>query len=147
MSKIQRLSFQGQDYFDDRLFVLYLCKATLETQDDGVVVTTIYHEQAPTVHVWCVVTYRNCDRYPMFSIRHFATSDSAVAYLQQVEPETPLISLHGSSPTKPVSYQEYCAWKTKNNLGEYDFSKLFTPGGTNAREAIFQTREQFKGLM
>ena len=58
MNDMKATEFQGQQYYDDRSFVLYLCKAVIETALDGVVTTTIYHDQAPNDSIWCVLTYK-----------------------------------------------------------------------------------------
>ncbi len=52
MNQIKTIKFQGEEYFDDRLFVLYLCKGKVEIQSDGVIITTIYHEQEPADFIW-----------------------------------------------------------------------------------------------
>ena len=143
------IEFQGQNYFDDRIFVLHLCKGTVEIEPnaDGAVWTKIYHEQPPTDFIWCVATYRNCSRYPLFTINHFLKREDAVAYIKKIESETPLISLNGNSPQHPTSYEEYLSWKKKNNFREYNWEELYSADGKNTSESIGQTKEQFKGIM
>lgn len=140
------ICFRGQEYYDDRLSLLCLCPATVKTKPDenGVIWTTIYHEHPPDDHIWCVAFYRNCTRYPLFHVAHFFKKEDATAYLKEIEPQTPLISLNGNSPLHPASHEEFLAWKAKNNLKEYDFKALCLSGGTNAVEIIGQTKEQFK---
>mgnify|MGYP001594647092 CR=1 FL=1 len=149
MNQPTTIQFQGQEYFDDRLFVLYLCKGTVEIEpdDEGVVWTKIYHENAPNNHIWCVATYRNCNRYPLFRVDSFYKKGDAIAYIRKIEPETPLISLGGVPSASPLSYEEYLSWKSKNNFKEYDWKSLYSLDGTNASESIGQTKEQFKGIM
>lgn len=149
MTKLETIEFQGQNYFDDRIFVLYLCKGTvdIESGDDGAVWTKIYHEQAPENHVWCVVTYRNCNRYPLFSVDSFYKKEDAIKYMRKIEPETPLISLGGISPTNSLPYEQYLNWKIKNNFKDYDWKSLYSAEGTNAGESVGQTKTQFKGIM
>lgn len=148
MNESGTIKFQGQDYFDDRLFVLYLCEGTVEIEpgDDGVVWTKIYHEKAPEDHIWCVVTYRNCDRYSLYCVDSFHKKEDAMAYLRKIEPGTPLISLNGISPSNPLSYEEYLTWKSRNKLQDYNWKSMYSPGGTNASESIGQTKDQFKGI-
>lgn len=45
------VEFQRQQYYDDRLFVLYLCTGKVEIEDDdnGATWTTIYHENPPKI--------------------------------------------------------------------------------------------------
>ena len=148
MNESKTIRFQEQDYFDDRLFVLYLCagKVEMENVHDGSVWTTIYHDKPPTEHVWCVATYRNCTRYPLYRVDSFHKKDDALAYITKIEPETPLISLDGKPPEYPLSNQKYLEWKKSNNLQDYDWKSLYSAGGSNAEERIGQTKEQFKGI-
>jgi hypothetical protein len=131
--------FDGQIYYDDRLFLLHLCLGTVEI-DDELATTTIYHENAPPEASWCLVTYRNCESFPAFSVLHFETKDDAIAYKQTIEPTTPLIS-RGGKPAE-VSYDAYVNWKIEQSLSDYDYRKCYRPGGTNPKEFIMQTREQ-----
>ncbi len=144
----EKFNFQGQEYFDDRLFVLYLCKGTVEIEkgEDGHVWTKIYHEKEPLNYVWCVVTYRNCNRYPLYRIDSFYKKEDAQQYIKEIEPETPLISLNGKSPITPLSYKEYKEWKEKNGFNDYNWKSLYSADGTNASEVIGQIKKQFKGV-
>ena len=143
-----RISFEEQNYFDDRLFVLYLCasKVDIEKGNDGTVWTTIYHENPPKNHIWSVVTYKNCHRYPLYRIDSFHKKEDAEAYMKEIEPTTPLVSLEGKSPDMSLSYEAYIAWKKENNLKDYDWQSLYLSGGSNAQESIRQTKEQFNGI-
>lgn len=148
MDQNKTIEFEGQRYFDDRLFVLYLCKGTVEIEpnDEGAVWTKIYHEKAPDNHIWCVATYRNCNRYPLYRVDSFYKKEDAEKYIKEIEPETPLVSLGGKQPISPLSFEAYCNWKQKNELKEYDWKSLYSPDGTNASESIGQTKEQFRGI-
>ena len=53
------IEFQGQKYYDDRLFVLYLAKSTVVKGEGDTFNITVYHEQAPEDSKWCLVTYSN----------------------------------------------------------------------------------------
>jgi len=140
------ITFREKQYFDDRLFVLYLCKGKVDPESDGLIATTIYHEQAPEKHIWLVVTYRNCHRYPLYRIDHFYKKEDAISYIKLIEPETPLVSLGGVSPKPPLSYKEYLSWKDANNFKDYDWQSLYSSDRANAFEVIYQTKEQFKGI-
>lgn len=133
--------FNGQLYYDDRLFLLHLCPGTVDIEGD-LVTTTIYHENAPSDATWCLVTYRNSQAFPAFSVFHFQTKDEAIAYWHSIEASTPLISNDGK-PTE-LSYDEYVNWKMNQNLQEYDYRKCYQPGGANPKEVIMQTREQLR---
>lgn len=54
------MNFQGQEYYDDRMFVLYLVPGIVE-EDSQFVKTTIYHNNPPENHVWCVATLKTMD--------------------------------------------------------------------------------------
>ena len=148
MSESKTTKYQEQDYFDDRLFVLYLCAGTVEIEDgkDGAVWTSVYHENPPETHIWCVVTYKNCLRYPLYRVDSFHQKEDAVAYIRQIEPETPLISLGGQPPKNPLPFEQYLEWKKRNNLPDYDWKSLYSVGGANASERIGQTKKQFRGI-
>lgn len=92
------------------------------------------------------MTYRNCNRYPLYSVDSFYKKEDAIAYIKEIEPETPLISLGEKSPQNPLSYEAYLLWKKETNLKDYDWKSLYLPGGSNAQEKIGQTKEQFKGI-
>ena len=151
MNQSKTIEFEGQQYFDDRMYVLYLCAGNIEIEDgeEGAVWTTIYHENPQKGHLWCVATYRNCRRYPLYRVDSFYKKEDAIAYIEQIEPETPLISLDGKSPQHPLSYQQYLEWKKSNNLQDYDWKSLYSAysaGGSNAFERIGQKKKQFKGI-
>jgi hypothetical protein len=133
-------SFNGQLYYDDRLFLMHLCLGTIEIEGD-LVTTTIYHENAPPDSQWCLVTYRNCERYPASGVLHFETKDDALAYVDAIEPTTPLISEDGASSR--MSRVAYAAWKRDEKLAGYDYRKCYLAGGSNPKETVIQTREQF----
>jgi hypothetical protein len=148
MKKPKTIHFQGQEYFDDRLFVLYLCKGKITTGSDDIITTTIYHDKAPNDHLWCIVTYRNCHRYPAVRVDSFYKKDDAMAYLRKIEPETPLISSAGKSPAAVVSFEEYQKWKKENGLKEYIWKEMFIhmPLGASAKEHMIESKENFKGI-
>ena len=135
--------FQGRQYHDDRLFVLYLCRGTIEINADGHIETTIYHDEPPANSHWCLLIYANHTNYPIHSVKHFKTKNEATDYIRVIELETPLISLDGQSSRKPLTHEEYQIWKQENNLEDFSYKKVYTAGGSNHREMIFQTKEQF----
>ena len=138
----------GETYNDDRLFVLSVCRCTVAEVAEVAEVaadmleTIIYHEKVPTSHIWCVVTYRNTARYPLTRVDHFQTEAEARRYMQSVELSVPWVSLGGASPSIPPSYDEFVKWKTANHCHEYDYRRVFLPGGSNARETILSRRQE-----
>ncbi len=148
MNQSKTIEFQGQNYFDDRLFVLYLCpgKVEIEDGDDGAVWTSLFHENPPKEHIWCVVTYKNYGRYPLYRVDSFYKKEDAISYIKQIEPETPLISLEGRPQQNPLTYDKYLEWKKDNQLKDYNWKSLYSVDGSNAGERIGQTKEQFNGI-
>lgn len=140
------VNFKGIDYFDDRIYVFYLCPGIVEVRDDNTTATTIYHEKAPAEHIWCVVIYKNTHRYPLYQIHHFYKQADATDFLKRNEPKTSLISLGGQSPTQPMSYENYRQWKSENGFKDYDWKSLYLSGSSNTQESIYQTKEQFDGI-
>ena len=133
------LEFNGATYHDDRMFVLYVSKCTVRADREGVS-TTIYHEESPENHEWCVVTFRNVERYTATRVDHFDTEAEAIAYRQEVEPTVPLISCGGRSPQSILPYNEFIKWKRENGFKEYDYKKMFSSGGENPRETFYMPR-------
>ena len=134
------VTFRGERYRDDRMFVLHCCKCTVAELPEGAVETTIYHEEAPPDHGWCVATYRNTGRCPIYRVDPFESASGARRHIEGVEPQTPLVSLGGRSPIVPLSYPQFVAWKNDNGLKDYDYAAMYTPGGSNAREIIICQR-------
>jgi len=97
--------------------------------EDGVEVTTIYHDEAPDDHKWSVVTYWNVPRYGAFRIDNFETLSGAISYLEGVEPTTPRISFGGQPSPVPISLNEHLKWKREHNLKDYDVD-VVQPGGS-----------------
>lgn len=142
------IHFNGHEYFDDRMYVLHLCRATVETtpDSDGVVWTTIYHESHPKEFIWCLVTYKNYKGYPISRVDHFREKEAAQRYLEAVEPQVPLISLQGNSPLVPLTFRAFTDWKIANRMKDYDYKMVFSPDGSNHREIVSQMAAQFKGI-
>ncbi len=138
------IEFGGRLYFDDRLFVLNVCRGQIRPdQSDGTVETVIFHEGDAADLLWCLATYRNCENYPLTNLNHFKSKIDAMRYLSLVEPTVPLISLGGQSPNDPLSYPNVLEWKERNNYFDYDYRRAYLPGGSNPREVIVQTTDQF----
>lgn len=100
--------WQGQAYFDDRVFILDLQQATKNGQS-----------------VWAVTTRRNVQGFPPRRVDDFKTKEAAISYLKQVEPSTPRISLGGHSPSPEPTYEEYLAWcKSEGILSSMEIHRL-----------------------
>ena len=137
---MDKIEFNGEIYNDDRMFVLYICKCTVCIKDETIE-TIIHHETAPDDHKWCLVTYKNVPRYMPTRVDHFDSENEAIAYMKKVEPEVPLVSLGGKSPNTPLPYDEFVRWKEENNFKEYDYKKMYLPGGTNPSEMVINLKK------
>lgn len=82
--------WQGQLYNDDRLFILDLQRAKKNGQP-----------------VWAVTTRRNSKGFPPFRVDCFPALDEAKEFIARIEPTTPLISLGGKPPERPLSHAKY----------------------------------------
>lgn len=134
------IDFDGEQYNDDRLFVLHLCRGTCEAEAGGdVSAITVYHDCPPLNAKWYVVTYRNTARYPVFRADCFETEHLALSYIQKVEPTVPLVSLHGHPPEFPLPYAEFVKWKLRQGMNEYDFREMY-PGLDGGRQETFYFR-------
>ena len=81
-----------------------------------------------------MVTYRNTERYPVSRLDAFDTKTEVQKYQRRVEPTTPLVSLGGEQ--SGMSYDRFVDWKNQQGLQEYDYKKMYLPGGENHREMI-----------
>ena len=112
-------AFKGLDYRDDRLFVLYVAKCYLAPPEKGMAHTTIFHEEPHSPpspgdkELWCVITYRNVERYPISRLAHFSSKSLAETYLKNTEPTTPLISLEGKALSPRPTLEEWAGLKKK----------------------------------
>lgn len=57
------IPFKGASYFDDRLFILHLCRGRVESSADETVNTVLFHEEDADDLIWCLATYRNSEGY------------------------------------------------------------------------------------
>jgi|TARA_B100000315_G_scaffold18710_1_gene16583 hypothetical protein len=83
----------------------------------SLVETTIYHEDAPADSKWCLVAYRNINRYTAARVDHFETEIEATTYKRQIEPQTPLVS-QGCRLYPLPTYEEYVRWTKENKFEE-----------------------------
>jgi len=100
------IHFDGQEYYDDRLFVLELAQVTTRS---------LTRSEAPR-NRWAVITRRNIPGYSPFRSDDFGTREEAIQFLHQIAPTTPRISLGGKSPTPEPTLPEYRAWLLSSGL-------------------------------
>ncbi len=129
------VEFDGVTYNDDRMFILYICKCTIKENADSIR-TIIHYQEIPLNCIWSVATFRNNPRYTLRKIDHFNNKEEAEAFVAHVEPQTPLVSLGGLSPTSPLSFSEYSDWKSEMNLKEYDCKSMFLEDSVNPTDTL-----------
>jgi len=131
------VEFEGETYYDDRMFIFYICKVRSEIVSNQRR-TTIYHQEAPDDHVWAVVYYRNCARMMPWKIDYLRTREEAEQHYRDLAPGVPRVSLGGESPSWLITYEEYAAWLVENGLSEYDYRKFYPGGGSNLKEVVYE---------
>ena len=93
--------FQGENYVDDRLYVLELRRAGPYT--DG--------------KPWLLVTRDNIvGRYPPYRVDEFDTYGEALAYLNEIVSHVPMISLDCKAAVPPPTIEELEEWIAKAGL-------------------------------
>jgi hypothetical protein len=78
--------------------------------------------------------------YSAARVDHFETFTAAEDYTKRIEPTVPLISLGGQSPRRSLPYDEFLKWKSENNFKEYDYRKMYLPGGAGNRKEVMYSR-------
>ena len=141
------IEFEGKFYRDDRLFVLYVARCYLAPPDKGMANSTIFHKEPRSVpspgvqDLWCVVTYRNTERYPLYRLDHFQSKRLAERYLQDIEPATPLVSLGGKSIEPVSSSEEWASRKEKLGWQDFDYRLVYPPDSNHPYETISMKAE------
>ena len=138
--QVPDFTLAGERYNDDRMFVLHIARCSV-VERDGMIETTIHHDDPPHDARWCLVSYRNTARLPAYRVDHFDSREAAQRYLEEVAPSVPLVSLGGRSPYPPMTFPQYEAWERANGLRPCDPLSMFTSGGSNARELITQLKK------
>ena len=107
---MEMLSFGGQYYLDDRMFVV----------DVEPVASSDAADQPATAH-WAVTTRRNVPGYVLFRRRLFETREQAIAVLRRFAPLTPRLSLCGLSPIPAPSYEQHNQWLRERGLAPLQY--------------------------
>ena len=81
---------------------------------------------------------------PRFRVDEFANKEDAVAFIKRIEPTTPLISLRGQSPEKPLDYDSYC--RSLTALGLPTSLEIYEMNRERQREIVVDelTREEME---
>ena len=151
MDDRKTITFEGREYFDDRLYVMTICPGRTYTNSEGLICTTIYFETVPPPSLngpkerdcFVLATYFNSPRYPLLNLKHFSSMANAEQYLKIHEPQVPRISVGGMSRWPPLSYPDFQEWKRNSKMVDFSYKFVFTPGGSNPQETVLLTKEQF----
>ena len=106
MGRSQDISYQGDTYRDDRIFVMNLSRGKVEINGE------IYQK-------FVLVTYRNSLKFVATRADHFDTKEDAVNYIKKIEHEVPLISQNGKPlpiPDNVDVWQFWLNWLKIKNL-------------------------------
>jgi len=121
MPNLPNLSYENANYLDDRMFVLELRRAGKSSDKSE----------------WLLVTRRNVRGYPPKRVDDFEDYETARAYMEKVEPETPRLSLDERPPDPIPTIEKHRAWVKeiggRQNYDEgADIGSPFFPGEVNS---------------
>ena len=101
--RIRVIEYEGEDYRDDRIFVINLS-----------------YGKEGDVPKWILSTYRNTVHLIGRSTKCFDSKEEAIDYLKSIEQEVPLISNHGNPLEIPEGienkWEYFNEWLKKRNL-------------------------------
>ena len=100
--------YNGLKYRDDRLFV---CNLILSEVKDVEVKNGMMRPTKKRSFKWTLVTYHNTIELTTNRIDSFKNKETAIKYLQKVEPLTPLISRQGNSLNIPHQEDAWLYWR------------------------------------
>jgi hypothetical protein len=103
-AKPEPVFFNGQEYFDDRLFVMEVARTTKQTATGG------------SQYTWAVITRRNVRGYPPTRVDDFESLNEAFRYMHEIAPTTPRASLDGRPPAHPLTLTQYKAWLSESGI-------------------------------
>jgi len=128
-SAIQRMEdeFYAQEprYLDDRMFVLEISRVTTRSM------TSTNERQQ-----WAVIERRNVFGYPPTRCKEFDRRDAAVAFLKELAPQTPRVSLDGESPSPLPSWDEFQSWLTSLGVARLQVDDSWGGPSSGARRSF-----------
>ena len=129
----------SKKYYDDRMYLMHICKCrTLE--QEGLEVTTLYHEDAPKGFHWAVAIFENAELYRIYDVVHHSNEKEANQFFVFNAPMVPRVSLGAMQPEEKIDFAEYSSWVTENKLDEYNYLTVFglTEKGSNPSENLYR---------
>ena len=112
-NKKNLIEYNGEQYYDDRIFHLHLTISKKITLPDGI--TTREIGENTNHNTYTLYTRRNSIGRKPIKVDDFNNFEQALKYIEKVEPEVPLISLNGKSISPKPSIKEYKKLVIKNN--------------------------------
>jgi hypothetical protein len=136
--------YNEEEYRDDRMYIMAIFPADVESDEDGNAVTTIFYDKRESESIWSIVTFKNTIVYRLISVMHFRSLEDAIRYKALVDPTVPLITQKNTSNIEFKSQEIFEEWKIRNNLKEFDYRDLFMDGsGENPRDIVIQKKGDF----
>lgn len=99
------IQFMGNDYFDDRMFILEISIATVRDFD-------LKNEK----EVWSVITRKNTPGYFPTRTDDFETKEQAIDFYKQIIPQTPLVSMKGTPLGADTSFESFLKYCNEKNI-------------------------------
>ena len=137
---MDRKLFDGEIYRDDRLFVMRVASNFTKEADGAITVAPSAEPEIDEHKPVVLVTYRNLLSLPAVRVDDFPSLSPAIAYIKQVEPTCPRVSLGGQSPEPTPPWQEHLEWLRGQGLKSAAEGDTPLPhwvdGKTNPRETF-----------
>ena len=103
-------SFNGENYRDDRMYVMRITSNYLKDQDGAVTASMKIIPETDLNKPVVIITYRNLQNLPAVRFDEFSTLKAAYEYAMEIEPTCPRISLSGRPPQPVPSWSDHIAW-------------------------------------
>ena len=98
------ISYKGDEYRDDRMYVINLTYAKITIRDNSPT------KSSTVKYKWVLATYRNNLALPSFRSDQFESKEKAIKYLKDVEMQVPLISNDEQPLLIPDNIDKWTYW-------------------------------------
>ena len=98
------ISYKGDEYRDDRMYVINLTYAKITIRDNSPT------KSSTVKYKWVLATYRNNLALPSFRSDQFESKEKAIKYLKDVETQVPLISNNEQPLLIPDNIDKWTYW-------------------------------------
>jgi len=139
--------FEDQEFFDDRLIVTLRAPCHLERTSDDLFETTIFHERVPDEvdPTWSVMVMVNTLGFRLVRLLNVPSEEFARSVHEIVECATTFASLRGRPlpPERRANIGIFREEIRKRGLLPFNYRTLYSSGGSNHKEHVMQSAEQF----